>query len=77
MVPPHITNDSVFVLDMVILYVFAIRFKWCAIVCKSSSEVAIKSVLLYRVSYSLISCYCIYIYIYSYAHNNITINSNF
>ena len=27
---------------MVILYFLAIRFKWCAIVCKSSSDVAIK-----------------------------------
>ena len=30
------------ILDMVILYFLAIRFKLCAIVCKSSSDVAIK-----------------------------------
>ena len=34
--------DFVFVLGMVILYFLAIRFKWCAIVCKSSSDVFIK-----------------------------------
>ena len=39
---PHIGIDFVFVLDMVILYFLAIRFKWCAIVRKSSSDVAIK-----------------------------------
>ena len=41
-VVPHIAIDFVFVLDMVILYFLAIRFKWCATVCKSSSDVAIK-----------------------------------
>ena len=39
---PHIAIDFVFVLDMVILYFLAIRFKWCAIVCRSSYDVAIK-----------------------------------
>ena len=39
---PHIAIDLVFVLDVVILYFFALRFKWYAIVCKSSSDVAIK-----------------------------------
>ena len=39
---PHIAIDFVFVLDMVILYFLAIRFKWCAIVCKSYSDIAIK-----------------------------------
>ena len=39
---PHIAIDFVFVPDMVIFYFLAIRFKWCAIVCKSSSDVAIK-----------------------------------
>ena len=42
---PHIAIDFVFVLDMVILYFLAISFKWCAIVCKSSSDVAIKTEL--------------------------------
>ena len=38
----HNATDFVFVLDMVILYFLAIRFKWYAIVCQSSSDVAIK-----------------------------------
>ena len=32
---PHIAINFVFVLGMVILYFLAIRFKWCATVCKS------------------------------------------
>jgi len=39
---PHIAIDFVFVLDMVILYFLATSFKCRAIVCKSSSDVAIK-----------------------------------
>src|SRR5215475_15698023 len=39
---PHIAIDLVFVLDMVILYFLAIRFRWYAIICRSSSDVAIK-----------------------------------
>jgi len=39
---PNIAIDFVFVLEMVILYFLAIRFKWYAIVCNSSSHVAIK-----------------------------------
>jgi hypothetical protein len=39
---PHFDIAFVFVLDMVILYSLAIRFRWYAIVCKSSSDVAIK-----------------------------------
>jgi len=35
---PHIAIDLVFVLDMVILYFLAIRFRWYDIVCRSSSE---------------------------------------
>jgi hypothetical protein len=38
---PHIAIALVFVLDKVILYFLAIRFRWYAIVCKSSSDVAI------------------------------------
>jgi len=38
---PHIAIDFVFALDIVILLVYflAIRFKWCATVCRSSSDV--------------------------------------
>jgi len=39
---PHIAIDFVFVLDMVILYFFAIRFMWYVIVCNSFSDVAIE-----------------------------------
>src|SRR5215469_17034786 len=39
---PHIAIDFVFVLDMVILYFFAIRLRWYAIICNSSSDVTIK-----------------------------------
>jgi len=39
---PHIAIDFVFVLDMVILYLLAMKFSWYAIVCNSSSDVAIK-----------------------------------
>jgi len=39
---PHIEIDLVFVLDIVILYFLAIRFRWYAIVCRSYSDVAIK-----------------------------------
>jgi len=39
---PHIAIDLVFVLDMVILYFLTIRFRWYYIVCRSSSDVAIK-----------------------------------
>jgi len=49
---PHIAIDDVFVLDMVILYFLAIRFKWCAIVCNSSSDVAIKICNLSLLQYS-------------------------
>jgi len=38
---PHIAIDLVFVLDMV-MYFLAIRFRWYAIVCRSSSDVTIK-----------------------------------
>jgi len=38
----HIAIDLLFVLDIVILYFLAIRFKWYAIVCRSSSDVVIK-----------------------------------
>jgi len=41
---PHIAIDLVFVLDMVILHFLAIRFRWYAIVCRSSSDVAITNV---------------------------------
>jgi len=34
--------DPVFLLDMVILYFLAISFRWYAIVCRSSYDVAIK-----------------------------------
>jgi len=55
---PHIAIDFVFVLDMVILYFLAIRFKWCAIVCKSS-DVAIKiSDLLYMHAMNVTGKYC-------------------
>ena len=40
---PHIAIDFVFVPDMVILYFLAKRFRWCATVCNSSSDVAIKA----------------------------------
>ena len=39
---PYIAIDLVFVPDIVILYFLAIRFRWYAIVCSSSSDVAIK-----------------------------------
>jgi len=39
---PHIGIDLVFVLDMVILYFLAVWFRWYAIVCRSSSDVATK-----------------------------------
>ena len=39
---PHIAIHLVFVLDIVILYFLAIRLRWYAIVCSSSSDVAIK-----------------------------------
>ena len=39
---PHIAIDFVFVLDIDILYFIATMFWWCAIVCNSSSDVAIK-----------------------------------
>src|SRR5215469_1062546 len=39
---PHIAIDFVFVLDMVILYFLAIRLRRYAIICNSSSDVAIK-----------------------------------
>jgi len=39
---PHIVIDLVFVLDTVILYFLAIRFRWFTIVCRPSSDVAIK-----------------------------------
>ena len=38
----HIAIDFVFVLDMVILYFLAIKFRWYAIVCNTPSDVAIK-----------------------------------
>ena len=56
---PHVAIDFVFVLDIVILYFLSIRFKWCAIVCRSSSDVAIKIWSLHKVSCSLISCYLV------------------
>ena len=46
---PHIAIDLVFVLDMVILYFLAIRFRWNAIVCRSSSVVAIKRYNFYNI----------------------------
>ena len=39
---PHIAIDFVFVLDMVILYFLAIKFRWYAFVCNASSDMAIK-----------------------------------
>jgi hypothetical protein len=39
---PHITIDFVLVLDMFFLYFLAIRFRCYAMVCNSSSEVAIR-----------------------------------
>jgi len=39
---PHVAIDSVFVLEIVVLYFLAIRFRLNAIVCSSSSDVAIK-----------------------------------
>ena len=39
---PRIAIDFVYVLDIVILYFLAIMFKWYAIVCNSSSDVAIR-----------------------------------
>ena len=48
---PHIAIDFVFVLDMVILYLPAIRFSWYAIICNSSSDVAIK---IWSYAYSMV-----------------------
>ena len=57
---PHIAIDLLFVLDMVILYFFAIRFRWYAIVCRSSSDVAIK---IWSSAYNIVftnSCFSCY-----------------
>jgi len=48
---PYIAIDFVFVLDMVILYFLAIRFRWYAIVCNSSSDMAIK---IWSAAYSIV-----------------------
>jgi hypothetical protein len=39
---PHVAIAFVFMLDMVILNFLAVQFSWYAIVCKSSSDLAIK-----------------------------------
>jgi hypothetical protein len=39
---PHIAIDFVLVLYMLIFYFLAIRFRSCAMVCNSSSEVPIR-----------------------------------
>jgi hypothetical protein len=49
------------VLDMVILYFLAIRFRWYAIVCRSSSDVAIK---IWSSVYSIVFTYSIYLVLY-------------
>ena len=67
---PHIAIDFVFVLDMAILYFLATRFRWYAIVCNSSSDVAI---IIWSSAYSMV--FSIFLLLHKYLYQ--LISSNF